>query len=1576
MAVDVRAKVFCNLGPLISGNLSDEPLTIGQGLIRCRGQLVVKGLIAPAIGSVVTLGYEKGGRIARLPRVVRVIGSFADPFRNVTTVSVGDKLVLLADKRSYVAPAPEPPPTTAELNEEFVTAAPYPDAGQSIQPTTTRSWNGACWQTKPTAPEEQSGLSALFPFNDGFRFETVLQSQTVSAAEEWANATLKDFATAKPSLSAAFIAYKCLAGLGIGAASMPLTNTYNDGEFDLSEGYVSVLEKLISSESKVGYLDETEHLVVETILADAPGFGVVVSEDSIIDVGPLNIGTPPADEVRVLTNNTKNAETKALAANEAPVANDFRLLGGGRYNDTTFALSDSELLNNGFDPDYFEQILLNSRTRLSVAEVTAGQGCTINRLSFITNVTPTPDFEGVGSVSYTLTDGVNTSNSATCYFVIEARPGANADASLIEAPVKESAAEAKQVEEESGLPLQNAQDPEKEEEQRATRTRNWEFEENVGQEKIVAINYEDELGEKQVQYYSYNPYTQTRTFYDEYDRKTESYTYQEGLTAEVAGNIVKAQLEARAVDNGGEGISWYTKESCYYYTQEKEEVLSDEEVASDFGKAYEDSKAREKQAWEDAMEKNRIANQGETGALQTNGTNCPIDFNPPENPADEDTYVYDGMNFVYDNRRGWVHEKGNYAPVAESYLSNIYTKDLTDRVVSRRKSLISYMTQQVVERYGPLREVLGGLSLPFDADYYYMPSITNVKTDRTLITYDVDWEGGKTKTTTENWCLACNTIQGQQLIKQLCDDLDGSLEEDRPFLLSEIISTAMEWVYLGAEVQIRTDREYGVQQRPSLYDREWSEVIKGDSPDPDVFGDFSVIDRNASSPNQVVSVEQGEPGGNLAQDRTVTMTVTPPYTTGPKRALELGEELSALYEESRAQQQALTYGRAVNAVARGNRYGMALQLGIESVPTKPLSWMYVRIGGTAAGYRINGVSYVFNETGLLCNVDALFWGGVGGTGTPWFPLAQGITTLPELPEVSTDEVVLANSMPTPEGFDASAPGNVWETLPYLEEGTYGEGMEPAALVPAVRESLRCVAAVRPRLFVRRFDYSLELPQRTATLVLSAELTAARVKLLDADAGALTATGQAAALVRRFRLPAAATSFAATGMSSGYVFTRQIGTNAGNFTATGQEATLIALPRILGDAGTFIGTGQSANLIYNRLPFGVDAGAYGITGQDTKLLFINYIIKAEAASLAVTGQTSNLVPTRTLPAASGSFALTGMAAQLPYANSAAQVIFYSGNGGSTRTITGAGFEPGFVATKGRNAGVPHAWHDLARGKNTAGYLWVRAGEAAAEEVPDTSSTVSTRGLQDFTSDGWSMNGSSIVNGSGINYFALCLKKGSATSSNTSGSITTQVSAQTSLEYSAFTYTGVGSTDKTIGHGLSGAPDMVIIKRRTATTNSAWVGGPAIGDNYYLSFNTNAVRVNSTSYFQSFDSSTVSIGSQLTQNAVTYCGWAFKSQSGKSDIGSFTGTGSSTYSVTLGYTPQMVMIKNITSTTGDWFVFYMPTGGTGYAKQLRFNTTATEGTSTTVQMTADGFSVNTGGPGNVSGGATSALYWALK
>lgn len=101
MPVDIRATVSCSLGTVISGSISDEYVQ-GTGLIKCSGSVVISGIITPAVGTAVTFSYTKSGVTRSIPRKLRVLSSFADPFRRTTSVELGCKLTYLSDKRDSI----------------------------------------------------------------------------------------------------------------------------------------------------------------------------------------------------------------------------------------------------------------------------------------------------------------------------------------------------------------------------------------------------------------------------------------------------------------------------------------------------------------------------------------------------------------------------------------------------------------------------------------------------------------------------------------------------------------------------------------------------------------------------------------------------------------------------------------------------------------------------------------------------------------------------------------------------------------------------------------------------------------------------------------------------------------------------------------------------------------------------------------------------------------------------------------------------------------------------------------------------------------------------------------------------------------------------------------------------------------------------------------------------------------------------------------------------------------------------------------------------------------------------------
>jgi hypothetical protein len=196
---------------------------------------------------------------------------------------------------------------------------------------------------------------------------------------------------------------------------------------------------------------------------------------------------------------------------------------------------------------------------------------------------------------------------------------------------------------------------------------------------------------------------------------------------------------------------------------------------------------------------------------------------------------------------------------------------------------------------------------------------------------------------------------------------------------------------------------------------------------------------------------------------------------------------------------------------------------------------------------------------------------------------------------------------------------------------------------------------------------------------------------------------------------------------------------------------------------------------------------------------------------------------------------------------------------------------------------------------------------------------------FDADGFTLgSGTFETNDSRQGYVAWNWKANGSGVSNTNGSITSTVSANQDAGFSIVSYTGE-SGPSTVGHGLSQAPEMIIVKDRTSANE--WV--------VYHSSNTSApetdyLRLDSTNATADYGfwndtapTSTVFTVGDLQpvnggwgNNYIAYC---FHSVDGFSKVGSYTGNGSSDGTfVYTGFRPAFVMIKR-TNNTSSWGMF---------------------------------------------------------
>ena len=310
----------------------------------------------------------------------------------------------------------------------------------------------------------------------------------------------------------------------------------------------------------------------------------------------------------------------------------------------------------------------------------------------------------------------------------------------------------------------------------------------------------------------------------------------------------------------------------------------------------------------------------------------------------------------------------------------------------------------------------------------------------------------------------------------------------------------------------------------------------------------------------------------------------------------------------------------------------------------------------------------------------------------------------------------------------------------------------------------------------------------------------------------------------------------------------------------------------------------------------------------------------------------------------------------------KTVTYTGNG-STQSITGLGFQPDFVWIKSTSGNTySHVLTDSTRGTNSQ--IYSNDSSAATTFVSNVTS---------FDADGFSLGSATDSNASGANYLAYGWQAyGGTTSSNTDGSITSTVQANTNLGFSIVKYTGTAS-NATVGHGLSSAPEYVIIKNYSG--NYSWVTGSSLLNDplAYSDLNTNKWSRSGSPWNSTQPTSSVfSIGTYVAlngsgQNMIAYC---FHSVSGYSKMGTYTGTGSSNSITGLGFQPSWVMIKCTDVAGEDWPIF-----STALPNNYVVANTGATAQSFTFSFDSDGFTVPASS-GMTNGSGQNYIYMAFK
>jgi hypothetical protein len=256
------------------------------------------------------------------------------------------------------------------------------------------------------------------------------------------------------------------------------------------------------------------------------------------------------------------------------------------------------------------------------------------------------------------------------------------------------------------------------------------------------------------------------------------------------------------------------------------------------------------------------------------------------------------------------------------------------------------------------------------------------------------------------------------------------------------------------------------------------------------------------------------------------------------------------------------------------------------------------------------------------------------------------------------------------------------------------------------------------------------------------------------------------------------------------------------------------------------------------------------------------------------------------------------------------VLYTGNG-SSQSISGVGFQPDWIWLKSRSgtygAYNPQAY-DVVRGFGATKDL--TPASTAAEGVDSGAhGYISAVGADGFTLTAGSTN-SNQNNGSSTTYVAWNWLAGGSSSSNSDGSISSNVSANTTSGFSIVSYTGTGS-NATIGHGLGAVPKMIINKSKASGEHWGFYHA-SMGNGKALALNLHDAAGTNSSYWNNTTptSSVWSVGtSPLTNHSNASISYLFAEKQGFSKFGSYTGNNSNDGNfIWLGFRPAWILFKS--------------------------------------------------------------------
>jgi len=245
-------------------------------------------------------------------------------------------------------------------------------------------------------------------------------------------------------------------------------------------------------------------------------------------------------------------------------------------------------------------------------------------------------------------------------------------------------------------------------------------------------------------------------------------------------------------------------------------------------------------------------------------------------------------------------------------------------------------------------------------------------------------------------------------------------------------------------------------------------------------------------------------------------------------------------------------------------------------------------------------------------------------------------------------------------------------------------------------------------------------------------------------------------------------------------------------------------------------------------------------------------------------------------------------------------------GNTNAITGLGFRPDLVWLKNQEAGTYYNLSDSVRGA----LKYIPSNANTAEETTQDS-------FRSFDSDGFTVGSANGFNNANKKFVAWCWKAGNTWQSNLDGSIDSITNTNTANGFSIIKYTGNNTAGATIGHGLTSAPEMVIVRQldieENWTTGNSYLNGGTNPWDYVINLNNSNAESNQSWPWNDTapSSSVITLGSGggINNSGGKFIVYCWHSVSGYSKFGSYTGNATAGTNITVGFQPDWILTKRI-------------------------------------------------------------------